>query len=67
VKRLGNWDAVKEVGRAMKLANLDKRSHMTHITMWPKYKGKCVMKFVVNSSQFWVGVGGMGCRRPGGD
>jgi len=64
-KRLVNWDAVKEVGSAMKWENLDKRSHTTQITVWPKDEDKCVMKYVVSSSKIWVSRG-MGCRRPKG-
>jgi len=56
-KRLANWVALKEVGRAMKWADLDSLSQTTHMTVWPKDEGKWVIKFVVNSSQSLAGMG----------
>jgi len=49
-KRLAKWVAVKEVGRAMKWADLESLSQTNQMTVCPKDEGRCVMKFVVSSS-----------------
>jgi len=49
-KRLAKWVVAKDMGRAMKWADLESLSKTTHMTMCPKDEGRCVMKFVISSS-----------------
>jgi len=56
-KRLAKWVVVKDVGRAMKWADLESLSQTTQMIVCPKDEGRCVMKYVVSSSHSLVGMG----------
>jgi len=48
---------IEYVGKVMKWAYLSSLSQTTYMIVWLSNKGKCVIKFVVNSSQSLTRVG----------